>query len=110
MFPNKVQDQLSCSKDATDVVWRNGGGYKAVAFAVRTNVAYDGQLDDDVPVPDFTITVHKFNDDWWIGRLVKDGAQLGFVPSPSKLENAKELRRSKILLVFGMSVPCYIEF
>jgi voltage-dependent calcium channel beta-2 len=83
---------------------------------VRTNIAYDGQLDDDSPVPGAAITfdikdflhikevcyltalmpcVQKFSNDWWIGRLVKENNDLGFIPSPSKLGHLRLLMAGK---------------
>jgi len=83
----KALDQLAAARN------------KQVAFALRANYGYNGSEDDDSPVHGMAVSFEakdclhikeKFNNDWLIGRVVKEGCDIGFIPSASKLESLRQ--------------------
>jgi len=84
---------------------------KPVVFAVKTNVAFDGSLDDDSPVHgtavsfgigDYLHVMERYDPNWWIGRKVEKDCDIGFIPSPAKLETLRlQLAQNKTAKVYA---------
>ena len=87
------------------------GRAKPVAFSVKTNVAFDGTLDDDSPVHGYAVSfgigdylhvMERYDQNWWIGRKVQIGCDIGFIPSPAKLETLRiQLAQNKTAKIYA---------
>jgi len=112
---DEEREHLRRDTERQALVQLEKGRTKPVAFAVRTNAAFDGSLDDDSPVHGFAVSfnmgdylhiMERYDQCWWIGRKVQDGSDIGFIPSPAKLENLRiQLAQNRNAKVYANKQP-----
>jgi len=90
---------------------------KPVSFSVLTKCGFDGEkyTESDAPLPnstrdlqgnmrdylvsfekkDYLHIMEKYNNDWWIGRVVKEDCEVSFIPSPLKIAHIRRQLKEK---------------
>ena len=53
-------------------------------------------------IGDYLHVMERYDQNWWIGRKVQAGADIGFIPSPAKLETLRvQLAQSKTAKMYA---------